>query len=59
MASAYQRADIISRFQMPDGTGARAKEEMIREINPLPHQRFNFSYYRYGKPYYIFNPAIH
>lgn len=55
--SAYQRADIIIVSKCPPEMSAGQKEEMIREINPLPRQKIYFSCYRYGNPYYIFNPA--
>ncbi|MCB0615514.1 MAG: tetraacyldisaccharide 4'-kinase [Phaeodactylibacter sp.] len=54
--SAYHRADIIVVSKCPMELSPEQKEEMIREINPLPHQKIYFSYYLYGKPYYIFNP---
>ncbi|MCB9264494.1 MAG: tetraacyldisaccharide 4'-kinase [Lewinellaceae bacterium] len=54
--SAYERADIIIVSKCPPALAAEEKEAMIKEINPLPHQKLYFSYYRYGKPYYIFNP---
>ncbi|MCB0546065.1 MAG: tetraacyldisaccharide 4'-kinase [Phaeodactylibacter sp.] len=54
--SAYQRADIIIVSKCPLVLAPEEKEAMIREIDPLDHQKIYFSYYRYGKPYYIFNP---
>ncbi|MCB0598311.1 MAG: tetraacyldisaccharide 4'-kinase [Lewinellaceae bacterium] len=55
--SAYERADIIVVSKCPMELGPEQKEAMIEEIKPLPHQKIYFSYYRYGKPYYIFNPG--
>lgn len=54
--SAYRRADIIIVSKCPVEMNVEQKEAMIREINPFPHQKIYFSYYQYGKPYYIFNP---
>lgn len=55
--SAYERADIIIVSKCPPEMAPEQKEAMIGEIRPLPHQKIYFSYYRYGKPYYILNPA--
>ena len=32
------------------------KEAFIQEIKPFAHQKIFFSYYAYGRPYYLFNP---
>ncbi len=54
--SAYQRADIIIVTKCPPQMDAAEKKAFITEINPFPHQKIFFSYYEYGKPYYLFNP---
>jgi len=55
--SAYKRADVIVVSKCPAQLSTEEKEAMIRELNPLPHQKVYFSYYEYGTPYFIFNPA--
>ena len=54
--SAYQRADIIVVSKCPNEVSEKEKQAMIEEIKPFSHQKIFFSYYRYAKPYYIFNP---
>jgi tetraacyldisaccharide 4'-kinase len=56
--SSYQRADIIVITKCPFQLTEQDRENMLRKINPLPHQRVYFSYYRYYRPYYIYNPSI-
>jgi tetraacyldisaccharide 4'-kinase len=53
--SAYQRADVIIVSKCPPSLGVEEKEQLIREINPLPRQRVFFSYYEYGNPYSIYD----
>lgn len=53
--NAYQRADIIVVSKCPFYLSEEDRDQMIKEINPLPAQRIYFSYYDYGRPYYIFN----
>lgn len=54
--SAYERADIIIVSKCPADLNREQQEAMAQEIRPLPHQKIFFSYYEYGKPYYIFDP---
>ncbi len=54
--SAYERADVIVVSKCPNTLSEAEKEEITREINPLPHQQLFFSYYAYKAPYYQFNP---
>lgn len=54
--SAYERADVIVVSKCPNTLSESEKEEITREINPLPHQQLFFSYYAYQAPYYQFNP---
>lgn len=54
--SAYQRADIIIVSKCPTELSEAERDEWLEKIKPFPHQKVFFSYYAYGKPYYIFNP---
>jgi len=56
--SSFQRADIIIITKCPFQLTIRDKENMLQKLNPLPHQRVYFSYYRYYRPYFIYNPSI-
>jgi tetraacyldisaccharide 4'-kinase len=53
--SAYSRADIIIVTKCPPSITQEEKASMIREINPLKHQKIFFSYYQYGYPYNFYN----
>lgn len=53
--SAYHRADMIIVSKCPDKLSQEEKEDLIREINPLPHQKMFFSKYEYETPYRIFS----
>lgn len=53
--SAYERADIIIVSKCPQTMEEAARQAFIEEIKPFPHQQLFFSYYRYHKPYYIFD----
>ncbi len=55
-STAYRRADVIVVTKCPHRMSAEDKERLLKEINPFPHQRVFFSYYAYGRPYYIFDP---
>jgi tetraacyldisaccharide 4'-kinase len=54
--SAYRRADIIIVSKCPAEMSPESREQLLKEIKPLPHQVVYFSYYRYGSPYYVLNP---
>lgn len=54
--SAANRADIIIVTKCPPDISAEEKEKMIREIDPMPHQKVFFSKYRYKPLYNIFHP---
>lgn len=54
--AAYERADVIIVSKCPQELDEAAKQRMIEEINPFPNQEIFFSYYDYGRLYYIFNP---
>lgn len=53
--AAYQRADIIIVSKCPRDLDEATKQTLIKEINPFSHQQVYFSYYDYGRTYYIFN----
>ena len=54
--SGYTRADILIVTKCPETMDLDAKEELCAELKPLPHQQLFFSNYRYGYPYYLFDP---
>ncbi len=54
--SAYKRADRIIVTKCPTNMTPSDREALVNEINPYPHQKLYFSYYRYLPPYYMFNP---
>jgi tetraacyldisaccharide 4'-kinase len=55
--SAYRRADVIVVSKCPPALSEAERLAFQQQINPFPHQRLFFSAYRYGYPYYLFNPA--
>lgn len=55
--SAYKRADILIVSKCPPEMTESERVALASEIRPLPHQQLFFSTYRYGYPYYAFNPA--
>ncbi len=55
--SGYTRADIIIVSKTPTTLSSEKKQQMVDEIAPLPNQDVFFSYYKYGYPYYLFNPT--
>ncbi|MCB9080809.1 MAG: tetraacyldisaccharide 4'-kinase [Lewinellaceae bacterium] len=54
--SAYRRADIIIVSKCPPQLPDADRQRLLKEINPLPHQRVFFSYYAYGQAYFLFQP---
>lgn len=52
----YERADLIIVSKCPAQLSEDKKAAMISKINPLKGQRVFFSYYEYGKPYFLFGP---
>jgi len=54
--AAYERADYIIVSKCPRRMEPEQQHAMIEEIKPQDHQRLYFSYYDYGRPYYLFNP---
>lgn len=57
LRSGYKRAEIIVVTKCNPKLAEKEKQEIIREINPLPHQRVFFTANRYAHPYHIANPA--
>ncbi len=53
---AYKRADILIVTKCPLTFSETAREEMIRRIDPLPHQSVFFSALRYHHPYRMYPP---
>lgn len=54
--SASRRADIIVVTKCPAYLHEEQRQKVLEELSPLPHQQVFFSSYRYGDPYYLFNP---
>ncbi len=50
------RADIIVVTKTPDTTSTVAMRTILKDINPLAHQRVFFSYLKYGELYSINQP---
>jgi tetraacyldisaccharide 4'-kinase len=53
LKSNYKRAEVLVVTKCPPGITIEEKEEIIKEINPLPTQKFFFTAIEYGKPYHI------
>lgn len=56
LRSGYKRAEVIVVTKCNPKIDVTEKESIIREINPLPHQRIFFAANRYAHPYHISNP---
>lgn len=50
-ASGYQRADIIIVSKCPVNIDLKQKEAFLQKIQPLPHQKVFFSYFKYKTLY--------
>ncbi|UAY50651.1 tetraacyldisaccharide 4'-kinase [Ferruginibacter albus] len=50
-----RRAHIIIVSKCPDHLSLAAKDELIKELDPQPHQQVFFTGIRYGMPYHLFN----
>jgi len=48
--SGYKRADIIIVSKCPEGLNKIERNQITKEIDPYPHQKVAFSYYKYGRP---------
>ena len=51
--SSYKRAHIIIVSKCPSELSAIEREKVMKEIDPLPHQRVFFTCIKYGTPYHI------
>lgn len=51
--SSYKRAHIIIVTKCPSGLSFTDKEKVVKEINPLPHQKVFFTCIQYGSLYHI------
>ncbi len=51
--SSYKRADIIVVTKCPPDISEEERQEIIKEINPLPHQQVFFASISYGTVYHI------
>ncbi len=54
--SAAKRADIVIVTKCPDTMSREEAETLEKQLKLAPHQQLFFSKYRYGQPYYLFNP---
>ncbi|MCH5721278.1 tetraacyldisaccharide 4'-kinase [Niabella hibiscisoli] len=54
LKSNYKRADLIVVTKCDAGLDNGRREQIIHEINPLPHQQVFFTTIAYGTPYYVF-----
>jgi tetraacyldisaccharide 4'-kinase len=55
--SSYRHADIIVVSKCPEDLTEAERKAFIEDINPYPSQTVYFSYFDYGTPYKLFNPA--
>jgi tetraacyldisaccharide 4'-kinase len=51
--SSYKRAEVIVVTKCPDDLSVEEKNEIIKDIQPLEHQRIFFTSIEYGTPYHI------
>lgn len=51
--ASYKRADIIVVTKCPAFLGEVERASIIKDINPLPHQKIFFTTIQYGRPYHI------
>ena len=51
--SSYKRADVIIVTKCPIDLSGEERQEIIKEINPLPHQQVFFTAIIYGTVYHI------
>jgi len=56
--SASERADLIIVSKCPSNMESQARQEFMEAIAPKSYQKLFFSYYGYGDPYFMYNPAI-
>lgn len=51
----YKRADIIVVTKCPQTIAAEEKNEIVKQVNQLAHQKVVFSFIKYGLPYKLGN----
>ena len=51
--SSYKRADLIVVTKCPIDLSDKERNDIKKQINPLPHQKIFFSAMQYGHPYHI------
>jgi tetraacyldisaccharide 4'-kinase len=56
--NAYKRADVLIVSKCPEKITKEERQNFLRRINPLPHQKVYFSSFKYGIPYHLFQPEI-
>lgn len=56
--SSYKRADVMVVTKCPKELKAAKRMDFMNRIKPFPHQRVFFSYYEYGRPYFMFNSHL-
>ncbi len=54
----YRRADLMIVTKCPPDLRAEKRDQIIKELQPLPHQKVFFSCIEYGIPYHLTNSAI-
>jgi tetraacyldisaccharide 4'-kinase len=54
MKSSSKRAEIIVVTKCKSHLSEEEKNEIVKEINPLPHQKIYFTKIEYGSPYHLF-----
>lgn len=53
--SAYKRADIMIVSKCPDAISETEREQWIKKLSPLPHQKVFFTRYQYNKIYQFYD----
>lgn len=51
--ASYKRADVIVVTKCPSDFSGEQRNDIKKEINPLPHQKVFFTAIEYGHPYHI------
>jgi tetraacyldisaccharide 4'-kinase len=53
LPSSYKRAHVLMVTKCPVDMTEEHRQQITKEINPLPHQQLFFTSIRYGKPYHL------
>jgi tetraacyldisaccharide 4'-kinase len=51
--SSYKRAQVIIVTKCPPNLELEERQSLLKEIDPLPHQKVFFTFIAYGTPYHI------